>query len=345
MTAPRWRALDLARGLAVVAMIVFHATWDASHFGYVAANIPWTPAMRFFGHAIAFAFLFIAGVSLVLANADGIDPRKALRRLARVAAAAALVTLGTWFVFPGAYVFFGILHCIAVASLAGLMLLRAPAPLTLAAAAFCFVAPELLTSATFDAPALFWLGLGTRETLTQDWRPFFPWAGALLLGVALARAKPLSLGERASGERSGAPLSLRERAAPKASGEGSREASGEGPEAQKALTPALRADPLPRGEGLAFLGRHSLSIYLIHQPLLFALFSALAFVAPPAPEASAFAGLCERRCVANGESKAACHELCACTAEEASRAPLSSDADERRRRLGAITQLCRGRLQ
>ena len=65
---------------------------------------------------------------------------------------------------------------------------RAVSPLTLAAAAFCFVAPEFLTSATFDAPALFWLGLGTRETLTQDWRPFFPWAGALLLGVAVARA-------------------------------------------------------------------------------------------------------------------------------------------------------------
>ena len=112
-------------------------------------------------------------------------PRRGL-----LAAAAALVTLGTWLVFPGAYVFFGILHCIAAASLAGLMLLRAPWPLTLAAAAFCFVAPEFLTSATFDAPALFWLGLGTRETLTQDWRPFLPWAGALLLGVAIARAKP-----------------------------------------------------------------------------------------------------------------------------------------------------------
>lgn len=175
MTAPRWRTLDLARGLAVVAMIVFHATWDASHFGYVAANLPWTPAMRFFGHAIAFAFLFVAGVSLVLAHADGIDPRKALRRLTRVAAAAALVTLGTWLVFPGAYVFFGILHCIAAASLAGLMLLRAPWPLTLAAAALCFAAPALLTAPAFDAPAVFWLGLGTRETLTQDWRPFFPW--------------------------------------------------------------------------------------------------------------------------------------------------------------------------
>lgn len=326
MTAPRWRALDLARGLAVVAMIVFHTIWDLSHFGYIAANIPWSPAMRLFGHAIAFAFLFIAGVSLVLANADGLNWAHVLRRLTRVVAAAALVTLGTWLVFPGAYVYFGILHCIAAASVVGLMFLRAPAPITFIAAAFCFAAPTLLTSATFNAPALFWLGLGTRETLTQDWRPLFPWAGALLLGVAIARA----------------PLSLGERAPPKASGEGSEAPT------EKSLTPALRADPLPKGEGIAFLGRHSLSIYLVHQPLLFALFSALVLVAPPATDRASFIAACENRCVANGEDKESCHDLCVCTVEEAVRTHTLTgvrDDAERGRRLSAITRLCRGRLQ
>ena len=312
MTAPRWRTLDLARGLAVIAMILFHGTWDASHFGYAPPNLPWTPAMRFFGHAIACAFLFIAGVSLTLANADDIHWPQALRRLARVGAAALLVTLGTWLVFPGAYVFFGILHCIFVASLVGLAFVRAPWPLTLAAALLCLAAPEFLTSETFNARGLIWLGLGTRETLTQDWRPFFPWAGALLLGVALAS------------------LFLGESAPPKAAGEG------------------LRADPLPLGEGVVFLGRHSLSIYLLHQPLLFALFTALVYVAPPAPQPTGFLALCERRCVANGESKNACRALCACTAREATRATGLDDAmdeTERRRQLRDISRLCRDKQQ
>lgn len=311
MTAPRWRTLDLARGVAVIAMIVFHGLWDASHFGYAPQNLPWTPQVRFFGHAIAFAFLFIAGVALTLANADAIDWPRAARRLARVGAAALLVTFGTWLVFPGAYVFFGILHCIFAASLAGLAFLRAPWPLTLAAALLCFAAPEFLTSETLNASGLIWLGLGTRETLTQDWRPFFPWAGALLLGVAFARA----------------PLPLWRRAAPQASGEG------------------LRPDPLPMGEGIAFLGRHSLSIYLLHQPLLFALFSALVFVAPPAPQPTGFVALCERRCVANGESKNACRALCACTSREATREALPDDDDNRRRRLREIERGCRERAE
>ena len=336
MTAPRWRTLDLARGLAVIAMILFHGTWDASHFGYVAASLPWTPAIRFFGHAIAFAFLFIAGVSLTLANPDVLDRPKAVRRLARVGAAALAVTLGTWLVFPGAYVFFGILHCIFAASLAGLAFLRAPWPLTLVAALLCFLAPDVLASETFNARSLIWLGLGTRETLTQDWRPFFPWAGALLLGVAFARA-PLSLWARAApqasgeglggaaGEGSQPPLSLREREAPKAQGEG------------------LRADPLPMGEGILFLGRHSLGIYLLHQPLLFALFTALVFVAPPAPQPTGFLALCERRCMAKGENKNLCRALCACTAREATRATGlddAMDASERRRRLQEIERQC-----
>lgn len=314
MTAPRWRTLDVARGLAVIAMILFHGTWDASHFGYAPPNLPWTPAMRFFGHAIACAFLFIAGVSLTLANADDIHWPQALRRLARVGAAALLVTLGTWLVFPGADVFFGILHCIFVASLVGLAFVRAPWPLTLVATLLCFLAPDVLASETFNARSLFWLGLGTHETLTQDWRPLFPWAGALLLGVAFARA----------------PLSLWEREAPKAAGEG------------------LRADPLPKGEGVLFLGRHSLSIYLLHQPLLFALFTTLVSLAPPAPQPTGFLALCERRCLANGEDKQTCHALCACTAREATRATGLDDAmdeTERRRQLRDISRLCRDKQQ
>ena len=308
--APRWRALDIARGLAVIAMVVFHLIWDLAHFGYAAPNLPWTPEVRFFGHAIAFAFLFIAGVALVLANRPQFRPRAFARRLAIVGGAAALVSLGTWLVFPGSWVFFGILHCIAAASVVALPLLFAPWPVALAAGLACLTASLFVAAPMFDANALQWLGLGAREPLTQDWRPFFPWAGAVFAGVAA--------GELLDRMRGGAPI-------------------------PDAAAPAR----LP-GRWLAFLGRHSLAIYLLHQPALFALFSGLALVSPAADAAADFIPCCETHCIDGGGEGAFCRDACACVAEEATRSYLfknARDAQEKTRRLNAIAKLCVGRAR
>ncbi len=203
MTQGRWGALDAARGLAVVAMIVFHVIWDLAHFGYVDANVPWSAPVRYFGHSIAFAFLFIAGVALVLAHRDGLRWRAFWRRFAIIAGAAALVSVGTYVLFPTAYVFFGILHCIAAASLIAVPFLRAPWLLALGAAVFFLVGAELFSSPVFNANWLQWLGLSTSEPMTQDWRPIFPWAGALLMGVAGAETPSPRLRGEGRGEGRG----------------------------------------------------------------------------------------------------------------------------------------------
>ena len=232
MTQGRWGALDAARGLAVVAMIVFHVIWDLAHFGYVDANVPWSAPVRYFGHSIAFAFLFIAGVALVLAHRDGLRWRAFWRRFAIIAGAAALVSVGTYVLFPTTYVFFGILHCIAAASLIAVPFLRAPWPLALGAAVFFLAGAELFSSPVFNANWLLWLGLSTSEPMTQDWRPIFPWAGALLMGVAIGRVT----------------LSLR--------GEGGCEASGRGVASFVRETPHPGAPrrPSPYGRGFSLPG-------------------------------------------------------------------------------------------
>jgi uncharacterized membrane protein len=296
MTGARWGALDAARGLAVVAMVLFHLIWDLGHFGYIAAAIPWSAPVKAFGHGIAFSFLFIAGVSLVLAHRGGVRWPAFWRRFAIVAGAAALVSAGTYLVFPGAFVFFGILHCIAAASLLALPFLALPWPAALAMGAFFLGAPYFLASPFFNSDWLQWVGLSTSEPLTQDWRPLFPWAGAMLLGVAAGKL----------------PL----------------------PASSESKSPAL-----------TFLGRHSLLIYLAHQPLLFALFTALIMIAPPAEDVTAFVAECETSCLADGAAKQFCHDACVCTAREAARtkalAGVTED-EERGRRLREIAARCVG---
>ena len=309
MSQGRWRALDAARGLAVLAMVVFHVIWDLAHFGYAPANLPWSAPVKIFGHSIAFAFLFIAGVALVLANRDSMRWPAFWRRFALIAAAAALVTAGTYALFPTSYVFFGILHCIAVASLIAVPFLFAPWPVAFACGAFFLLGGEFFASSAFNADWLQWIGLSTSEPMTQDWRPLFPWAGALLLGVAGGKLALPIYGKRAG-------------------------VSGEG------------ANPLPtraKREWLPFLGRHSLLIYLAHQPALFALFMGLAYLMPPAVDATEFVASCEARCMNEGGEGKICHDACACTAREAisSKALAGvTDETERGRRLNEIAQRC-----
>jgi len=107
-------------------MAAFHLIWDLGNFGYIDRDFPYSPSVKLFGHAIAIAFLFIVGVSLVVARARGAGSRAFWRRFFLIAGAAALVSLGTYIAFPQAFVFFGILHCIALASLLAAPLLPLP---------------------------------------------------------------------------------------------------------------------------------------------------------------------------------------------------------------------------
>ena len=184
-----------------------------------------------YARLIAGSFLFLAGVSLVLGHYPVIRARSFTIRFAKIAAAALAITGVTWFAFPDSFIFFGILHSIAAASLIGLIFLRLPALLTLAAAAAAFAAPLYLRSPVFDTP------------------------GALV-GRPLGNIAPL--------ERLCAAASVACSVPSGVCGGAHRVGFG--------WFDKLRTDGSARWKTLlTTAGRHSLIIYLLHQPLLFAL--------------------------------------------------------------------------
>lgn len=221
-------ALDVARTVALICMAIYHFTVDLALFGVVAPDRPFTGLFHWFAATIAGSFLFLSGASLSLAHDPALRWRPWAKRLAQVAAGAALVSAATYADNPDNYVFFGILHMIAAASIIGLAFLRTPVWLTLAAAALVFAAPQHLRSSAFDAPWLLWLGLSPQIPRSIDFEPVFPWIAPFLLGLAAARA---GLVQRL----------------------------------------ATRRAPGRMVRLLSWPGRHSLAIYLIHQPLLFGL--------------------------------------------------------------------------
>jgi uncharacterized membrane protein len=276
--APRLPLIDAARGIAVAAMVVYHFCWDLRYFGFIAAEVDTALGWRIFAHAIAGAFLFIVGVSLVLASRRGISWRHYFRRLAVIVASALAITIVTWFTFPDAFIFFGILHEIAVASVLGLAFIRAPLALTVAAAVFCFAAPHFLSAPLFDHWALLWIGLSTTLPRTNDFVPVFPWFGAVLAGIAAAKLWPrLGLDRLALWRMASVPPTL------------------------------------------LFVGRHSLLIYLLHQPILFGLTDLAARIYPPdlLSFEPAYLESCTRSCVESEVDVEVCRRTCGCIAEHA----------------------------
>lgn len=264
--------VDAARGVAILAMVAYHVAWDLWYFGFVGGDLTAEPGWIFFQRAIVTSFLLLVGIGLALGHADGIRWRPFWRRFAVLFGAAVLTSIGTYIAFPEYFVYFGVLHAIALFSLLGLAVLRWPWWLVaLLGAAIIALAVVVPASAMMMQRPLSWIGFWSLPPPTTDIVPVFPWLGVVLLGIALT-------------------LLLR----------------------RTALWPMLSGWRLegPVGRVLRWLGRWSLVIYLVHQPLLF---GGLSLLAQPPNDDVAFVASCESSC--SGDA-GFCARYCLCALEE-----------------------------
>lgn len=185
LSSSRRPRLDVLRGLAIVAMIAYHFTWDLGFLGFIKLNIAQVEWGMNIARGIAASFLTLVGLSLALSHACGFDFGQFWRRLVLIAGAAALVTLGSWFFMPDAFIFMGVLHCIALTSALAVLFLRVPLMGVLAAAALAFTLPLLVTLKPW--PFGWILGLAAYPPRTNDYVPLFPWFGFVLTGLAIGR--------------------------------------------------------------------------------------------------------------------------------------------------------------
>lgn len=222
-TRKRLLWVDALRGLAIVLMVFFHFCYDLRYFGYVDWNIPNGPNWRPFRYLILTLFISTLGLSLFLAHGNAIRWVEFWKRLAWLLIAALGITAMSLVMFREGWIYFGILHFIAFASLIGLLFLRVP---ILA----CLVGASILFGYWLGFLPSYWPFHYIADALpsyTEDYVPIFPWLGIALLGVGLAGLAPI----------------------------------------RKIDIPPFRI-----ATWLAFLGRHGLIIYVIHQPLFFGAF-------------------------------------------------------------------------
>ena len=168
-------------------MFAFHLVFDLQMFGHLPYGTTATPFFYWHARIVAGSFIFLSGVSLWLAHGQGIRWPAFWRRWIKLTAAAALVSVATYAAFPAYFVYFGILHSLALSSLIGLMFLRLPVLAIAATGAAIMAASYALPSEAFNAPLLRFLGLATIPAETVDFEPVFPWTGPFLLGLAAAK--------------------------------------------------------------------------------------------------------------------------------------------------------------
>ena len=277
ISIPRLDYLDHARGLALLAMATYHFSWDLELFGYLPAGTASHGFLKYYARGIASSFLFMVGFSLVLATVNGVIWPSFLKRLSMVGGAALAISIATYFAFPNGWIFFGILHHIAAASLIGLLFVRIHWFFSLLAAIIAFALPQL-NLLTTTSNWLSFIGLYEMLPNSNDFVPLFPWLSASFVGIASAKMV-LATGW------------IKMLSQPKAN---------TGPARQ-----------------LKFLGQHSLAFYLVHQPVLIGLVWLTTQIIPPDQNtvSAGFQSECKQVCGQQFNEKQ-CQTYCTCFENE-----------------------------
>lgn len=231
-TLRQWERLwevDFLRGVAVVMMLVSNLLFDLSFFVRIPIGQSWFRIC--FARTTAGIFILLVGVSLTLSYANTDKEKRAfgkyLKRGLRMFCFGMVVTIATWIIVRDNLVLFGVLHLIGTSIVLAYPFLRKKY-LNLIVGLLIIGSGIIIDKITTNFSWFFWLGLRRPDFHSVDHAPLFPWFGVVLVGIFLGNML-FPAGQR------------------------------------KIVVADISCFPLVRF--LRFLGRNSLLIYFIHQPL------------------------------------------------------------------------------
>jgi uncharacterized membrane protein len=234
----RFWEIDLIRGVAIILMVIFHLLFDLSEYYFFPIDYSrGIPAL--IGKMAGTLFIMTAGISSSFSRSN-------IRRGLRVFGIGMLLTAATYVLDQSMFIKFGILHFLGLAMIMHDLLGKLKTDWLAIIGTVLLVAGYYFSQITISRGFLFPLGLRNPGFSSLDYYPLLPWLGIFMYGMILARVFYQKDHE-------------------------DREAM-EGQDGIKKRPTAVGAY---RANLLTYMGRHSLIIYLAHQPILIGLLWAL----------------------------------------------------------------------
>lgn len=230
-------------------MITYHLIYDLDQWTGLAVDVD---ALFWFitGKTAALLFIFLSGLS------SGFS-KHPLKNGLRVLFFGMIITLVTYVVFPEQYVRFGILHFLGVMMVLYPLIQKLPNGVLILGSVLIITGGLIIKDQAVNTSLLLPLGFMYPRFATMDFYPLFPYSGVTLLGVLCYR---YVFAEQSKANASVLPAIRKKQNYDKP--------------AQKDEQKKKAAYPM-----VTWISRHSLWIYLIHQPILLGLIFALKAVA------------------------------------------------------------------
>lgn len=240
----RFWEVDVLRGIAIILVVIYHLVWDVSYFRLYPVDVL-SPPWQTFARSIGSTFIFLLGLSLTLSYNREVQRlgqpapfKKYLWRGSKIFGLGLVITIATYFVIGRGFVIFGILHLLGLGIILAYPFLRVTKWFSLSVGLLLIGLGVYLNTLSVSHPWLIWLGLKQQGRSMVDYYPLLPWFGLSLLGVFTGRV-------------------LYPQGVPRL-----------------ALPDLSTTLPI---RGLRFLGRHTLLIYLAHQPILIGILISLGY--------------------------------------------------------------------
>lgn len=186
----RFWEIDFLRGFAIILMIFFHILYDLNFFSITNFRI-YSGILLYIARLSASIFVVLVGISLSISYSR-VENRlktndiimKFIKRGLKTLILGVVISVITWFYIPRGFVVFGILHFIGLSIILSLIFIRYRY-INIIFGSFFIIVGLYLKTLTFNFNILIPLGFIPNNFWTIDYFPLFPWFGIILIGISI----------------------------------------------------------------------------------------------------------------------------------------------------------------